>query len=86
MCLNTVMPPVADLTSALRDQIQTARRNSRGLVEKFATIKDRIDADTALANNAYGEQNIFFPNVRVASSPAAHLAAKITCPVNHVTA
>ena len=40
------------------------RSNSRGLVEKFATIKDRIDANGALANNAYGNQNIFFPSVR----------------------
>ncbi len=40
------------------------RSNSRGLVEKVQTIKDRIDANGALANNAYGSQNIFFPSVR----------------------
>ena len=43
------------------------RSNSRGLVDKFATIKDRIDANGALANNAYGNQNIFFPSVRPCS-------------------
>ena len=37
-------------------------------MEKFATIKDRIDANGALANNAYGNQNIFFPSVRSSSS------------------
>ena len=41
--------------------------NSRGLVSKIETIKDRIDANGALANNAFGKQNIFFPNVRFAA-------------------
>ncbi len=48
-------------------------------MEKFATIKDRIDADKALANNAYGNQNIFFPSVRARSMTASEGAWLALC-------
>ena len=34
-------------------------------MQRFALIKDRTSASGALANNAYGDQNIFAPFVRI---------------------